>query len=73
MCILQWLIQCFININWVKMLDDTVHTFCVVLLVIEGETTKSLTMSVVVSVCPFMLVFPSCILKLRFSSLDIYG
>lgn len=55
------------------MLDDTVHTFCVVLLVIEGETTKSLTMSVVVSVCPFMSVFPSCILKLRFSSLDIYG
>lgn len=35
-----------------------------VLLVIERETTKSLTMSVDVSVSPFMSIFPSCVLNL---------
>lgn len=36
----------------------------IVLLVIERETTKSLTMSVDVSVSPFMSIFPSCVLNL---------
>lgn len=43
------------------MLDNAVHVFCIVLSLIEREATKSLTMSVGVSLFPFMSIFFSCI------------